>query len=167
MRVPANYLDFIKKAKHYCDIIERRKELKTKQFLSEVLVALLDLYRSGLFLTPIKKVKGISCREITHPEWVKLFSSLVKKLGKKTHYSCAFDPTDLEGKEITISNLADDLADIYRDVKNSLISFNKDDIKHKRAALWYFHFNFFTHSSAHISDAIRAIHYFEIDNKNI
>lgn len=68
-------------------------------------------------------------------------------------YSDVFNP--LKDTEPVTSNLADDLADIYRDIKGGLVLF---DSQHPIDAAWEWRFGFQTHWGHHLVGAQRAIH---------
>ena len=68
-------------------------------------------------------------------------------------YWDVFDP--LKEDEPVFNSLADDLADIYRDLKAELYFFDKNEIAN---AVWEWRFNFIIHWGAHLVGAQRAIH---------
>jgi hypothetical protein len=70
-------------------------------------------------------------------------------------YGEVFDPTVVPPEEPVVGDVADDVADVYRDVVIGLRLFDAglhDD------ALWEWGFGFRTHWGKHAIDAIRAIH---------
>jgi hypothetical protein len=71
------------------------------------------------------------------------------------YYGEVFDPTVVPPEEPVVGDVANDIADVYRDVITGLRLFDEglfDD------ALWEWGFSFRTHWGKHATDAIRAIH---------
>ena len=78
------------------------------------------------------------------------------------YYGKVFDPTVVPPEEPVIGDVADDIADVYRDVVKGLRLFDAglfDD------ALWEWGFGFRTHWGKHATDAIRAIHLWLASNE--
>jgi hypothetical protein len=72
-------------------------------------------------------------------------------------YWDVFDP--LKETESLWNSLADDLADIYRDIKECLLLFDAGQVDE---AVWQWRFNFLIHWGHHLTGAQRAIHrYFD------
>ncbi len=86
-------------------------------------------------------------------EWQRLYA----RLGSLPfgYYGVVFDPHTIPPEEPVIGDLADDLADIYRDLKDGM---NLWTAGHHVEAVchWRQHFGF--HWGRHAADAIRALH---------
>jgi hypothetical protein len=76
------------------------------------------------------------------------------------YYSSQFDPSDVEPEGHEIGDLADDVADIYRDLSEGLALV---DAGHIDEAQWAMRFSFLTHWGRHASGAIRALHCWYVD----
>jgi hypothetical protein len=70
-------------------------------------------------------------------------------------YWDVFAPLNEEDTESVFNSLADDLADIYRDLKRGLLLYNQGHIVE---AIWEWRFNFDIHWGTHLVGAQRAIH---------
>ncbi len=70
------------------------------------------------------------------------------------HYSEIFSPL-LPLEAPVVGDLADDLADIYRDLAAGLALYEAGSVED---ALWHWGFNFQIHWGEHASSAIRALH---------
>jgi hypothetical protein len=78
------------------------------------------------------------------------------------YYGEVFDPTVVPPEEPVVGDVADDIADVYRDVVTGLRLFDAglfDD------ALWEWGFGFRSHWGKHATDAIRAIHHWLASNE--
>ena len=72
-----------------------------------------------------------------------------------TYYSSFFDPSTAVTEEASLGDLADDLADIWRDLKDGLTLF---DAGHTGAATFTWRFGFNSHWGRHASSALYALH---------
>jgi hypothetical protein len=71
------------------------------------------------------------------------------------YYSEVFDPLQLPPEEPVIGDIADDIADIYRDVASGLNFYEHGRLDDAR---WEWGFNFQNHWGEHASGSIRALH---------
>ena len=70
------------------------------------------------------------------------------------YYSECFDPLAVPAEEPVTADLADDLADIWRDVKSGLLLFRAG---HHAAATWHWRFHFESHWGHHVTAALYAL----------
>jgi len=90
-----------------------------------------------------------------HQQWEHLYNLLKEKLGDWNLYWQVFDPT--KDKEAIYGSLADDIADIYGDLKKG------HDLKEKHQAMpenaiWMWRFSFHSHWGKHAIEALGVIH---------
>lgn len=71
------------------------------------------------------------------------------------HYASIFDPQQLDEAEVDTGDLADDLADIWRDLDEGLVAFTSG---HTGAAEWQWAWSFRNHWGRHAASAIHALH---------
>ncbi len=76
-------------------------------------------------------------------------------------YGEVFNPTLVPPEQPVIGSLADDLADIYRDVVSGLRVYEKGN---RASAVWEWGFNLHAHWGAHATSAIRALHWWLVEN---
>ena len=96
---------------------------------------------------------------LTHAQWSALFGALGEHLGLHSHYWEIYDPIKLEPDDPVAGNLADDLADIYRDLHEGLQDWQHWESRRRQNALWQWRLSFQSHWGAHAADALRAIHW--------
>jgi Domain of unknown function (DUF5063) len=89
-------------------------------------------------------------------EWSQLYNLLKDKLGDWDQYWQVFDPT--EDKEALSGTLADDVADIYRDLKEGL-TLRETHQAPSEDIVWSWRFSFYSHWGKHAMDALLAIHF--------
>ncbi len=72
------------------------------------------------------------------------------------YYGDTFDPLVVPPEEPTVSDLADDLADIHGDLFRGLQLFRAGA---HAAAAWHWRYHFIIHWGAHLVGALRALHH--------
>jgi hypothetical protein len=96
-----------------------------------------------------------SSTRVNHKEWEDIYNLLQKKLGDADLYWTVFDPT--KDKEVIYGSVSDDIADIYRDLKEGLV-----EIRESAAApsqvIWDWRLGFYTHWGYPATSALRTIH---------
>ena len=129
-----------------------------KRPADELLVALYPvvcelIYRAALLPDVEPETHGLVAERMSHAEWVNLFRSLEGTLGRHNVYWLVFDPYEHEDENLITGTLADDLADIYRDL----------DLLQVRSAqnvsndvVWQWRFGFYEHWGHHAVDVVRA-----------
>ena len=146
--------EFVDIARRYCAWAEaaagnpQQEMYQAREFLAELHLAVVRLPDAD-FDDSERKVA------VTYDEWKKVlerFSNL-----PVVEYWDVFDP--LDEKEPLWNSLANDLADIYQDIKTDLLFF---DAGHVDEAVWQWQFHFLIHWGQHLTGAQRAIHsYFD------
>ncbi len=72
-----------------------------------------------------------------------------------SYYGSILDPLEVSAGDTALGDLADDLADTWRDLKDGLILF---DAGHRDAAGWHWQNSFDIHWGQHAVDALAIIH---------
>ena len=137
----------------HCDIVTSSKisTLEKNSKLKDLQVSILDLYTRAISLPEVEPIESkvptykIEIPQINFKQW--------------DEYWIIFDPFHNE-KPVGCS-LADDVLDIYRDVKEGLILYQRNE---KRRAIWDWKLNFEIHWGNHAVNAIRALHTAILDN---
>ena len=121
------------------------------------LLRLTHLYSAGLELPvssgDIETDKSISVR-VDDAEWKQVFAHAAASLPFDL-YGEVYDPLPVPPEEPVVGSLADDIADVYRDVVTGLRHFQAD---RRAAALWEWTFSLQNHWGQHATSAIRALH---------
>jgi hypothetical protein len=71
------------------------------------------------------------------------------------NYGWIFDPLVVPPEEPVVASVADDIADIYRDVVTGL---RLDQLGRRTEAVWHWSFYLSRHWGLHATGAIRALH---------
>jgi hypothetical protein len=146
-------------AKTYCDLFENRTAYSPAGFLGQLQVALPVVYAAGARLPVIEP--GDDEEEIARPvdAHIDLMRQLADFLGPYNHYWEVYDPAKPEGDEKLPVVLADDLIDIYFELKEGLELWSRGNESDLRNAIFGWRLGWETHWGAHAVDALRAIHW--------
>jgi hypothetical protein len=93
--------------------------------------------------------------QIGQVEWNHLYNALKEKLGDWNLYWQVFDPTKVS--EAIRGSLADDIADIYRDLKDG-INLQENDKVLPRDIIFEWRIGFYSHWGRHAINALGTIH---------
>lgn len=156
--LPPEYAEFAEAAQRYCACIEDTGKTGTV-FLQEVQELLLVVYLLATRLPEVSLPEGsISPEEdekrIGHDHWQHIFS-LLSDRGFQTGYRTFFRPLGDSLEDAVFGNLADDLADIWRDLEAGLRALALG--KARAEICWEWKFSFQSHWGHHAIDALAAI----------
>jgi hypothetical protein len=93
---------------------------------------------------------------MTDEQWRQLYDLLKEKLGDWDLYWQVFNPTT--DKEADCGTLADDIADIYRDLKEGLV-LNEKRLARPEDVIWEWRLLYYSHWGKHAIDAMLTIHF--------
>jgi hypothetical protein len=141
-------------AARYCSFIESSEDLDRDRFLRELERHLVALYSAAIDLP----FGGVDLADAPHSmtsgEWQALNERLSEKLGDTNDYQLMFDP--YEDKKPVVASLADDVADIYRDLKDGFALL--DEGGSRDGAVWEWRFGFESHWGRHAAHALYAVY---------
>jgi Domain of unknown function (DUF5063) len=155
-------------AQQYCSLVDSRSALEKSEFLLQVYRMLPELIAEAIRLPLINfgddenevqeaTINQIRARtEMRQQEWGQLYNSLKEQLGDWDLYWQVFDPR--KDNEAIRGSLADDIADVYRELKDGIVLKEAIEIPpHEIVFEW--RLGFFTHWGKHAIDALRTMHF--------
>ncbi len=153
---------FYNSATLYCYTIEEISNLNEIEYLKAIQVKLLELYRNALNIPKIELLTDYEYDdELDKEEFEKIMTIISNKLGENRYYWMTLNPTEIEKESQTVlGDLLDDLSDIYKDLKYSLMIYNLNKIDCKEIAIFDFKFDFEKHWNNHCVNALYGINYF-------
>lgn len=155
-------------AERYCSLVDSRSALDKSEFLVQVYRMLPELIAEANRLplvtfgddeneeqeATIRQIRAE--REVKEQEWGQLYDSLKEKLGDWNLYWMVFDPrTDSEAIH---GSLADDIADIYRDLKDGIVLKETNKVPASEI-IFEWRSGFTSHWGQHAVNALRTIHF--------
>jgi hypothetical protein len=155
-------------AGRFCAIVDASASLDKNDFLLRIYRILPELVYEATCLPDLEfseqtNQAGESRSRETQPnirmnkeQWSTLYHSLKEKLGELDLYWQVFNP--MRDKEAIRGSLTDDIADIYRDLKEgTLLNQTRQAPVEEIGFDW--RFGFYSHWGKHAMDAMRTIHH--------
>jgi hypothetical protein len=175
MGVADNYADAAERfgaiAGRYCAIVDSAAQLEKTAFLLQVYRILPELIGEAIRLPdtdPWQRnvpdnpddlgqdlSKPRANLDIGYEAWKNLYEPLKEKLGGSDLYWEVFDP--ITESEAIRASLADDIADVYRDLTEGL-KLKKEDGAVLAEVVWEWRLLFYSHWGDHAINALRTIH---------
>ncbi len=155
-------------ANRFCSVVDSASSMERADLLLQIYRILPKLIDEAISLPDVKlsdsddQVEGSSQPSFranvrqSVEEWGQLYNLLKEKLGDWDRYCQAFDPT--EDMEALSGTLADDIADIYRDLKEGL-ALGETHQAPREDIVWSWRFSHYSHWGKHAIDALLAIHF--------
>jgi Domain of unknown function (DUF5063) len=143
-------------AERYIAVIDAAEGQSEEQLSADLVCTLPVLYEAALGLPkPVVEMDELPEARLTHEQWGEIFGRLQRVFGADDLYWTVV-PSGEDEREELAGSLADDLADIYRDVKEGLDLLAAGESMNE--VVWHWRFNFWTHWGTHAVDALRVIH---------
>tara|TARA_R110001592_G_scaffold3525_25_gene20100 strand:+ start:12747 stop:13229 length:483 start_codon:yes stop_codon:yes gene_type:complete len=120
---------------------------------------LVNIYAGVLAIPNDNNVEDIDGYDVSDEEWKIVF----KRFGALpfNFYAEFYSPYKGLNEEPSFGDLADDLADIYRDLKEGLALY---DDGHVSNAFWQWRYSFSIHWGRHAANALSALHAYANDH---
>jgi Domain of unknown function (DUF5063) len=154
-------------ANQFCSVVDSAPAIDRTELLTKMYRILPALIGEAIALPAISRndddeverssTRGSHEGRLSEQEWGKLYNFLKEKLGDWNLYHQVFDPT--EDNESIFGSLADDIADIYRDLKDGLAFRETRQGSPDAVAIWTWHLLFYSHWGKHAMDALLTIHF--------
>lgn len=154
-----NVIEFVTVANEYCSFVENNARLSRVQFVEKAQKLFPLLYLKASMLP------GIDDSEVDTPEkyvtevdYNFLLNKISEKLGQFDSYQEVFDE-GMQFSETAIDvSIAENICDIYQDLKDFLLSFRIGTVEIMTDALWECQNNFKTFWGQKLVNGLRALH---------
>jgi len=155
-------------AQEFCSAVEFASKTDRTNLLANVYRVLPRLISEAISLPSVEATDEGDATEgpdqspshpsvrMTDEQWGQLYNQLKEKLGDWDLYRQVFDPTT--DKEADCGSLADDIADIYRDLKEGLVLGEMHQSK-PEDIVWEWRLLYYPHWGKHAMDALLVIHF--------
>ncbi len=152
-------IEFATVAKEYCTFIESATTFKRSQFV-KVCHSLLPLlyYKASLLpaTEPVSEMGNV--KHVTEEYYLALEERLKIYLGEHDAFPGVFDPNVAETDEPFAASIAEYLSDVYQDLKDFTMLYQKGQEEEMNDALWECRLNFKDYWGIRLANAIRAFH---------
>ncbi len=152
-------LEMVTVANEYCHFIDNCEEKSKKGILEFVNRITPLLYLKGSLLPQID-VEDTSANErfVTAENWEIVFNMLRKKFGKDDEY-WIIDPQYINETEPLKASLSENMADIYQDMKDLILLFQKNTYGARQNAIHECGVLFATHWGYRITNIMSKVHH--------
>ena len=151
--------DFVGVASRYCSLIDRRAKLDVHNFIHQVREVLPLLYYHALQLPNRDCNDENIARTISHDQWKSVHDDIGDLLGMNNLYWEIFDPIAEDPNPPVAATIADDIADIWRDLRVGVDMWPTASDAEKHEIVWQWRFSFQSHWSDHVVDSMRAVNW--------
>ncbi|MFY9587044.1 MAG: DUF5063 domain-containing protein [Actinomycetota bacterium] len=110
--------DFARAAVRFCSVIEQAGAVPLQRWLRDAESALANAYASAVALPAVGPATMKPLPRMSHDEWAALYDELRAALGAHDSYAVVLGEGDRES--IVAASLADDLAEIYQELRSGL-----------------------------------------------
>lgn len=136
------FSDFYQEAFEFCIFLENDSKISIVDFLGQTRKKLLSLYDKALRLQWVDLQSNVEYDDkLNKQKFENTLNSLVNRLDNKRYYWHVFVPMNQDDMEPVCGDLLDDIGDICKDLKFSIMTFNLNKIDCKENALWQFKFD--------------------------
>lgn len=158
-------LEFLAVAQKFCLFTEELDKYSKKEVFEYLNKALPLLYVRGSVL-PVVEMEDFSANEkyVTEEQWEIVFNDLRNKFEKDDEYWYVENDNPLN--DLIKGSLADGLADIYQDMKDFVLLYQKPLRDAKKAAVWEIRELFSSHWGFRVVNILKVLHYYLYSEKN-
>jgi hypothetical protein len=149
-------VEFPREAARYCSLIESADSFKREAFAAELAKALARLLSAASGLAAVAPTDSQPAVRLPQEEWTGRFAAIQRTLGEWDAYWTTLAPYGADAQDAVMLPLADDLADIWRDLKPGLLALERGAAPN--SVTWEWRFDFYSHWGRHATEALRAIH---------
>ena len=117
----SNVVEFVTVANEYCAYVERTTEFTSENFINKSLKLISLLYLKASLLPELEQINEEGNEKfVTEFDWQFIKNGIETLLGDKDKYLDFFDSEMNETPEPVTASIAENLSDIYQDLKDFL-----------------------------------------------
>jgi hypothetical protein len=143
-------------AASYCALVERVEDFERDEIFRRLGSLLPQMIYAATQLPELEPASEVEAPEISRAAWSERFGALNSTLGELGDYWTTMAVAGPDEPEVVYLPLADDLADIWRDLSGGLSLLASGG--NVADAVWEWRFLFQVHWGAHAVEALRAVH---------
>jgi hypothetical protein len=152
-------VEFVAVANEYCKYAEHAPEIKGEELLTILQRLLPLLYLKAAFLPDLTPVFDDGNEKfVAEQDWVKIHDGFKNQFGTANDYLEVFDERINDSEGPVVSSLAENMADIYQDLKDFLLLYQTGTHEVMNDAVWECRMNFGNYWGQKLVNALRAVH---------
>ncbi|MCL6103772.1 MAG: DUF5063 domain-containing protein [Bacteroidetes bacterium] len=164
-----NVIEFATVANEFCAFTESVNDLTRIDFLGKLQKLLPLLYLKASLLPELDEEEEEDSPEkfVSESDYNFILRKLSSKLGEFDSYPEIFEPGTPLGEANVEANISENVADIYQDLKDFILSYRIGTVEVMRAALRECRNNFEQYWGQRLVNGLRAVHMLVYGNTNI
>jgi len=163
-----NVVEFVAVANEYCKYAEHAGELKGDEMLRILQRLLPLLYLKASLLPELEPFfKDENEKFVTESDWFRINDAFKNLFGTANDYLELYDEKYIESETPVPSSLAENMADIYQDLKDFLLLYQTGTQEVMNDAVWECRLNFENIWGQKLVNALKAIHKFIYSGKEV
>ncbi|MDR2130156.1 MAG: DUF5063 domain-containing protein [Odoribacteraceae bacterium] len=152
-------IEFTTVAKEFCDLVERVTGEEKKQFLVQLQQLLPLIYLKGSLLPECESDEtGMNEEIVTEEDYNFLHKHIWQLMAGDDEYLEVFDDNMRYSETPVVASIAENVCDIYQDLKNFISSYQHGMLDVIQEALWQLNANFELYWGRACVSVLRAIH---------
>ncbi len=155
-----NVIEFVTVAREYCGWLERTLQFPRRDFIDTGIKLLPLLYLKAVVLpspAPMMKDDFLD-KSVTEEEYQQIFNAVLTKMGPYNDYLEVFTADMQHSGEPLTASVSENLADIYQDLKDFLMSYRTAVTEIMNDALCELINNFKLYWGQRLVNVLRALH---------
>ncbi len=163
-----NVVEFVAVANEFCKYAEQASKLRGDELLKILQRILPLMYLKASLLPSLEPFfEEENEKFVTEADWSRINDTLREKFGTADSFLEVFDEKTNETQDTYISSLAENMADIYQDIKNFLLLYQTGTDEVMNDAIWECRLNFENLWGQKLTNSLRAIHKFIYSGEEI
>jgi hypothetical protein len=152
-------IEFVAVANEVCNFMEQAGGFPKAGFIDKSRKILPLLYYKASLLPHTEAVyqEGIE-KFVTEQEWQSIHDDILNKLGSHNDYPEVFDPVYRDTEDNVGGSIAEDLADIYQDIKDFLMVYRMGTVELMNDAIWELVQHFEQFWGQKLLNSLRVLH---------
>lgn len=152
-------IEFVAVANEFCSFAENAVSFSKRDFLQKSARILPLLYYKASLLPVVDSAfEEGNEKYVTENQYEFIRLSIISKLGSHNDYQEVYDPVYRESDEATYGSIAEDIADIYQDLKDFIMVYRVGTVEIMQEALFEIRTRFEQYWGQRLVNALRVIH---------
>jgi hypothetical protein len=163
-----NVIEFVAVANEFCKYMDHAAEINGDEMLRIMQRILPLLYLKASLLPGLEPYfEDGNEKFVTEEGWFRIHDILLEKFGTANDFLEVFDEKVNDTDGPVVSSLAENMADIYQDLKDFLLLYQTGTQEVMNDAVWECRMNFESYWGQKLTNSLRAIHRFIYSGEEI
>jgi hypothetical protein len=152
-------IEFVAVSNELCNFLEQARAFSRSDFVNKTRKILPLLYYKASLLPPTEAVFEDGTEKfVTEEDWQNVHDAILGKLGRYNDYPEVIDPVLRDTEDSVGGSIAENLADIYQDLKDFIMVYRLGTVDLMNDALWECVQHFDQNWGQKLLNSLRAIH---------